>query len=594
MWLIYLLLIPNILSTNVSEAEDVFNRYLEAVRANDVVAARSYWNQQEREMYDSLFVDWQLTILTPRNDLYDLSGLTAEIVSTNKTEDYIELEVEWNNNKNEVIQTDRRYFITEDNRLVCANPIMIRTRDWIEKELNHIVYHVRPEEEPDPATIEEIDRFCSEVSESLGITIKRKIHCYKMRDWKEVGEVLNMPPATGRAYVIVNAVLCSTHFPQYEIMHMFRDKFKEGPTATLLYRGLGIYFGGTPYFSPHLCTHWAKQVAQKWELSLEEINETCYSLKPEPFNRTLSLAGAFVKHLIEEEGMEKFKKIYHESDDWSDFREQVETVYGKDINLMEEEWKEWLLGLDISTIEPGIDPQAQVIFSMNDPEYDDKGDGDYVYPLDRGDGIFDLTGFEVRADDDRAYFKLSYRNLTEQKAVPEPGQLTCHEWGFKDTFTRIIISTGEKSKQTKVLDLKVDQPYSFFIDISGSGILLRNNYAIWLDLLRVKSDQPEIKDGNEIIFSISTSVIGKPTERWKYQVLTGCRDGREWMSHGVGYFRTVGKDATGDQGGGGLESEFNPNIYDMLVPEGEDQSKILASYDESTGKTITVPLVDSN
>jgi hypothetical protein len=591
MLLIYVLLITNTFYANVHEAKNVFNKYLKAVRANDVVEACSYWNQQEREMYDSLFVDWQLTTLTTGNDLSDL---TAEIVSTDKTEDYIELKVEWSNSKNEVVQTDSRYFITEDNRLVCANPILIRSRDWVEKELNYIVYHVRPEEEPDPATVEEIDRFCSEVSESLGITLKRKIHCYKMRDWKEVGEVLNMPPATGRAYVIVNSVLCSTHFPQYEIMHMFRDKFKDGPTATILYRGLGIYLGGTPYFSPHLCTHWAKQVAQKWEMSLAEINETCYSLKPEPFNRTLSLSGALVKYLIEEEGMEKFKKIYLEADDWAGFKGRVKTIYGKDISRIEKEWQEWLINLNTSTIKPGIDPHAPVVFSMSDPEHDDKGDGDYLYPLGREDGIFDLTGFEVLADDDRVYFKFSYRNLTEEKALPEPGKLTCHEWGFKDTFTRVIISTGDESKQTKVVDLKVDQPYNFFIDISGSGILLRNKHAIWLDLLRVKSDQPEIKYGNEIMFSISNSVIGKPTGRWKYQVLSGCRDGRAWMSHGVGFFLTVGKEATEDQGGGGLESELNPNIYDMLVSEGADQSEILASYNESAGKTITVPLVGSN
>jgi hypothetical protein len=228
--------------------------------------------------------------------------------------------LEWRRKSNdEVVRKEHRYFVIEDGKLVCANPSKIHTKDWLKKELNYIVYHVKPGDEPEDTVLKEIDQFCEDVSTILNISLKRKIHCFKMDNSKQVGEMFNLPPTTGRAYVPGYAVVNMTHFPQYEIMHIFRKELKKGSTPTMFYRGLGIYYGGAPYFSPHMCIHWAQQVLNKWEVPLDEIKGKAYV--PHHNNQYCCLSGAFVKYLIEEYGTDRFKKGYTECADWAEFKE---------------------------------------------------------------------------------------------------------------------------------------------------------------------------------------------------------------------------------------------------------------------------------
>ena len=60
---------------------------------------------------------------------------------------------------------------------------------------------------------------------------------------------------------------------------------------------------------------------------------------------------------------------------------------------------------------------------------------------------------------------------------------------------------------------------------------------------------------------------------------------------GVGEFIEVGGNPSEAAGGGGLEGGVNPNIYDILLPPGKDQERILGDYDPSTGRSAVVPMV---
>jgi hypothetical protein len=53
----------------------------------------------------------------------------------------------------------------------------------------------------------------------------------------------------------------------------------------------------------------------------------------------------------------------------------------------------------------------------------------------------------------------------------------------------------------------------------------------------------------------------------------------------------VGNKATKEQGGGGFDSNVNPNFYDILMPAGVDQAKILGTYNETTQKSVTIELL---
>jgi len=54
----------------------------------------------------------------------------------------------------------------------------------------------------------------------------------------------------------------------------------------------------------------------------------------------------------------------------------------------------------------------------------------------------------------------------------------------------------------------------------------------------------------------------------------------------------VGEKSTQNQGGGGTNTDFNPHVYDILIPQGMDQVKILSNYDVSKNKRAIIPLIN--
>jgi carbohydrate-binding DOMON domain-containing protein len=76
------------------------------------------------------------------------------------------------------------------------------------------------------------------------------------------------------------------------------------------------------------------------------------------------------------------------------------------------------------------------------------------------------------------------------------------------------------------------------------------------------------------------------------QVLTGGQTGgHKNTAYGVGKFMTVGEQSRQQQGGGGTDAEFNPNVYDILIPKGADQMEILGSYDATKKKRVIIPMI---
>ena len=51
------------------------------------------------------------------------------------------------------------------------------------------------------------------------------------------------------------------------------------------------------------------------------------------------------------------------------------------------------------------------------------------------------------------------------------------------------------------------------------------------------------------------------------------------------------KMAKKNEEGAGVEDAFNPDIHDILVPEGLDQTKILGNYSKDEKKKVVIPLV---
>jgi hypothetical protein len=54
----------------------------------------------------------------------------------------------------------------------------------------------------------------------------------------------------------------------------------------------------------------------------------------------------------------------------------------------------------------------------------------------------------------------------------------------------------------------------------------------------------------------------------------------------------VGKIATPNQGGGGANPHFNPDVYDILTNDHMNQRKILGGFDLVKKRKATIPLIE--
>jgi len=54
----------------------------------------------------------------------------------------------------------------------------------------------------------------------------------------------------------------------------------------------------------------------------------------------------------------------------------------------------------------------------------------------------------------------------------------------------------------------------------------------------------------------------------------------------------VDEQSTRDKGGGGTNTDFNPDVYDILTPKGIDQVQILSSYNVAKKKKAIIPMVN--
>lgn len=78
-------------------------------------------------------------------------------------------------------------------------------------------------------------------------------------------------------------------------------------------------------------------------------------------------------------------------------------------------------------------------------------------------------------------------------------------------------------------------------------------------------------EGNAIVVEISQTLIGAAAPQWKYYVLVGLQD-----PYGPDQYREINQLPGPWTGGGGCDSEFNPNLYDILVKSEGAQKDQLA------------------
>jgi hypothetical protein len=582
--------------SKVNRAKESFEGYLKALQQDSVEQAKHFWNKQETGRYE--MYDWQWGYLSFRklNPFY----LNYKIIKAEERDGYVILQVEWyyREGKAGPLQKDVRYFIAEDGKMVGANPIFVHTRGWLQKSSRHFVYHFKhKQDEPNSALLERMDRFYEKVVDFLQVDYQKKIDYYKCDSTTEVGRLFEMEPSLARSQAINGVVASIQNFVPHEIVHVISYRIfpqdEKGIPPKILDEGLAYYLGGASFFSSDLLLSWAKKTLE------DDKNIELDSLIRDPWiygsNESAGLVSSFVKFLIDTGGVDKFKQLFVTGENLEDQSEAIEKIYGKSMEQLQQAWKEFALALDLPEVKIVHPIGGRELFHITDPLGDDKGDGNYTYPKNERalPGIFDLTDFKISSANEMVNFQLQFANLSDVEIRSDTT--------FNGTFAAIAIDSDDKEGNGNTqlffgngnFEFSKKDAYDFVIEVSNAGILVYDQDWVW-HLLFLKADtQRDHIIRNEISFAIPQKIIGTPDSSWKIQVLAGGqKGGYQNTSYGVGKFMKVGEESTPDQGGGGTETDFNPDVYDILTPKGKDQVQILSNYNVAKKRKAVIPMID--
>ena len=252
---------------------------------------------------------------------------------------------------------------------------------------------------------------------------------------------------------------------------------------------------------------------------------------------------------------------------------------------------------------------GDVLFRVEDPAGDDHGPGTYRYPDDAAftPGSFDLLSVEATDDGEDVLF-----------AIRLGAELT-DPWGdspvgYDLQNIDIYVDTRAEGGFTELLPGRRAQVADGFAwdravfatgrtDVAEQDVAEKVSPEMQEALFVPLEDRQSI-DGNTLTLRVPTSFLGRVQPGWAVQVLVTGSDGS--AESDALRVREVRRDASDWNFGGGSDGGEDPNILDLLVPEGMTQEQALAwtpatreevfasAYvDEETGKLVIVAINDS-
>ncbi len=233
-------------------------------------------------------------------------------------------------------------------------------------------------------------------------------------------------------------------------------------------------------------------------------------------------------------------------------------------------WKYFLVFLGVclvctpgqGSVQPGREQPVEVYFEASDPEGDDYGPGDYIYPRNLAfrpyEGLYDLLKFRVSGAEESLFFDLWIKQISNPWNAPE---------GFIHPVIHIYIDTaagGRTEPISEALGIRMAPQYGWEICLEGVG---------WESsrLVTVKADQTlestdlvaaYLPDQQLIRLIVPAAQVGRPQKSWRYYVLIGAYDG-----FGPGFLREIRREPGDWHFGGATVDENAPRILDLLAPE---------------------------
>ena len=224
--------------------------------------------------------------------------------------------------------------------------------------------------------------------------------------------------------------------------------------------------------------------------------------------------------------------------------------------------------------------QWVTLFEFDDEIGDENGDGDYTYPsatdFAPGAGLFDATSLKISQSAWNARFEIGMMEITDHWSLAN---------GFSHQIVQIYVDRGETAGgRTSMLEganAMVHDDWAWEVAISATG---EPGAVKAVEAATGETSAKGIEvhgnaEANTITITVSKNVIGPDVGAYRYIVVLGSQDG-----FGTGKWRDVDETAKTWRLGGGADPspvdgvDYDPNIIDVLLPEG-DQTSMLAGYD---------------
>ncbi|MBL7135785.1 MAG: hypothetical protein ISS81_04225 [Candidatus Marinimicrobia bacterium] len=575
--------------------------YVSTLKSGDTEAIKKYWSNKSlnRKGFDVMHL-WVrgLIHINEWKSFLDSTQYTYQIKDLAEGDGYYIINGEWkkpNNNsdphESHLIQF---YLVWENNSWLLTNPIDVLTKNWNRYETDNMVFFYSKEINIDDhiQEIKLLDEKYITMCKAMEFSFDDKIEYYKASSPEECGRLLTQPPFNGLAAVTYQdsiawfqIAVSTTFYNPHEVMHIIALSSGIPYSVAFFSEGLAVAYGGTTFQTAEYAHNYSKNI----------IDNTNYI----PIKRLLTMngsdflqssyityqeSGSFIRYLIDTYGIEKMKNFISDFDISVDLNVQSMRVYNITLDNLEKKWKEYLREIELPEIGFSIPDKAKLVFSMTDPENDDKGDGDYKYPSNENyvKGCFDLTKFEVFKNEDSVYFRVGLQKLIKPVSN-RPG-------GAKFIpMTVIALNKGnENGRQLYKYTNEVELADGYDLKINvGFGINISNSLGkIFISTNDFYDDMANL-ESNTLTFSLPIELIGEPEDGWRYFVGVGLTNEPTFNFSGL---IPVFKSVPGLISGGNYKYS-NPAFIDILLPENIDQSGMLSDYNSVKGKLAAIKMV---
>jgi hypothetical protein len=215
-------------------------------------------------------------------------------------------------------------------------------------ETDNFVFHYSP---GDHVEVERAEAFHRWAMAFFGLQMPRKVDYYKMRDREQMWRVLGTP-YTGYAIVDWFEVWTYVPFLNHELIHIYSGEFGGWPT-TAFSEGLAQAYMVDPYRNDYVPRETSGEplmdVARRFQTEgrlfpMIDIVDAAGWNSHNPVV-TYVQAGAFVRYLIDQYGMARFRQLwgtiaYNETR--TNVATKFQTVYGVSLATAEAAWLAWL------------------------------------------------------------------------------------------------------------------------------------------------------------------------------------------------------------------------------------------------------------